>query len=449
MSATLPRDPALPHLATALDAAAMARVFEGLLARPVEGCRIDRVKYRPRRNASVSYVIALRDNEGRAFEQPVSTRWCHGGEAARRHDQALQRAAHPSAAGPSWSHLAELDLCAAWAPNDPKLDALAELLDAERLRTRCLPEVVAAAMGSGARVRSHTTTLVQWVPEHRACARVDLQLADGRALALYAKADTTSPVVTTYAVLKALHANPRLRTPRPIACQPAAGLYWQEAIDGQPLAALSRKFGPQHAAQVGELMAVLHATRVPAASYIITAEGLRQQRHGAARLLASVEPAWQPLLDRLTAALDRGDAAIDALAPSTLHGDLHRGNLLASAAGLTLIDLDNVQRGPAVQELGSWIADSITLALLDGQAAETTTPQWRALLRAYAGAGGSPVDEALLAWATAQQLLCQRAYRCVANLKPGRFALVPALLQHAAAIAQARSVDAAPLPQAA
>jgi aminoglycoside phosphotransferase (APT) family kinase protein len=417
-----------------------------MLARPVEGCRIDRVKYRPRRNASVSYVITLRDDAGHAFEQAVATRWCQGGESARRHAQALQRASYPSAAGPSWSHQPELDLFAAWAPNDPKLDALAELLDAERLRTRWLPEV-AAAVGR-ARVQSHTTTLVQWVPEHRACARVDLRLDDGRALALYAKADAESPVAATHAVLQALHANPRLRTPRPIACQPAAGLYWQEAIDGQPLAALGRGFGLPHAAQVGELMAALHATPTPAASEI-TAERLRRERHEAARMLAIVEPSWQPTLGRLTAALDRGDNTMRALAPCTLHGDLHRGNLLATPSGLALIDLDSVRRGPAVLELGSWIADSIYLGLLEGQAPETTAPQWRELLRAYAGAGGTPADEALLAWATAQQLLCQRAYRCAANLKPGRLALVPALLRQTEAIARARCVDAAPLPQAA
>lgn len=434
--ALLPHDPALPRLATALDADAMARIFEDLLSRSVEGCRIDRVKYRPRRNASVSYVVALRGSDGRAFEQPVATRWCHGGEAARRHAMALQGAAHASAAGPAWSHRADLDLCVAWAPNDFKLGALAELLDAQRLRRRWLPEVVGAATGGGATLRSHATTLVQWVPEHRACVRVDLRLDDGGAIVLYAKADTEQPVAATFAVLQALHANPRLRTPRPIACQPQAGLYWQQAIDGPPLAALGRGFGLPHAAQVGELIAALHATPVSAAR-AITVGNLRQQRHETARMLALVEPAWQPLLDRLTARLGRADAAIGALAPCTLHGDLHRGNLLATDAGLALIDLDGVRRGPAVLELGSWIADSIYLALLDGQAPDATAPQWRELLRAYAEAGGGPVDEALLAAATAQQLLCQRAYRCVVNLKPGRFALVPALLRQAEAIASA------------
>jgi hypothetical protein len=45
--------------------------------------------------------------------------------------------------------------------------------------------------------------------------------------------------------------------------------------------------------------------------------------------------------------------------------------------------------------------------------------------------------------------LCQRAYRCVANLKPGRFALVPALLRQAEAIARERTPGAAAWKQAA
>jgi Ser/Thr protein kinase RdoA (MazF antagonist) len=176
---------------------------------------------------------------------------------------------------------------------------------------------------------------------------------------------------------------------------------------------------------------------------------LRHERHEVARMLAIVEPSWQPTLHHLTATLDRGDNTIRGLAPCTLHGDLHRGNLLATPSGLALIDLDSVRRGPSVLELGSWIADSIYLAMLEGQEPVTATPQWRELLHAYVGAGGRPADEALLAWATAQQLLCQRAYRCVANLKPGRFALVPALLRHAEAVAREHTPDAAAWKQAA
>ena len=51
-----------------------------------------------------------------------------------------------------------------------------------------------------------------------------------------------------------------------------------------------------------------------------------------------------------------------------------------------------------------------------------------------------------MAWSTAHDLLCKRAYRCVANLKPGRFEAVPHLLALADAIAGAGSVEAVLTP---
>jgi len=443
-------DPALPHLATAFDEAAMAALFGELLAAqggaPLQACRIDRIKYRPRRNLSVSYRLEVRDaRSGRAFEQLVSTRWCTGGEAAQRHDKALRRAPRASAAGPALSHLPQYDCCASWLPNDPKLDALVDLLDEERLRTRWLPEVVAALTQGRGRLRAHRTTLVQWVPEHRACARVELDIEQDGALhthTLFAKADTEHAGATTHAVMQALRSNERLRSAEPILWQPEAGLHWQQAIDGRPLAEGGSELGRDHATQVGALLAALHATPVPTPRRV-TPDDLGRQRHEAAHVLGLVEPAWRPVLDRLVRALDRSAPPPSALPTATLHGDLHRVNLLVGAdGGLALIDLDGVLQGPAVVELGSWIADSFYLAMLGGKSPGTTAPQWRTMLQAYRESGGpARAGEAQLAWACAQQLLCQRAYRCVVNQKPGRLALVPALLQLACTIASERTLE--------
>jgi hypothetical protein len=70
----------------------------------------------------------------------------------------------------------------------------------------------------------------------------------------------------------------------------------------------------------------------------------------------------------------------------------------------------------------------------------------QAFVAAHASASGRAADDALLAWSTAHDLLCKRAYRCVANLKPGRFEIVPQLLNWADAIAAAGDVNAALKP---
>ena len=62
------------------------------------------------------------------------------------------------------------------------------------------------------------------------------------------------------------------------------------------------------------------------------------------------------------------------------------------------------------------------------------------LLAAYAGCARQPADPRLVAWATARALLCDRAYRGVANLKPGRLERVPALIRLATLIAERRDI---------
>jgi Phosphotransferase enzyme family len=455
----LPRDRALPHLATALDARAMADVFGTRLASEggatLTACRVDRIKYRPQRNFSASYVLSLRDAQGRAFEQAVGTRWCTGGESAQRHTKALRRPHRPSPAGPSLWHIDALDMAAAWLPNDPKLDGVREMLDDERLRDHWLPAVAAelapgpsTSLRTGRRVISHRTTLVQWMPEHRACARVDLELASGTgtdAHTLYVKTDAEGGGGITHAAMLALHLNRRLRTPRSIAWQPAAGLHWQTAIEGRPLAEFGSALGPRRGEQVGELIALLHATPVslPVARGV-TIDDLRRERRRAALVVASVDAEWATRAADIVRMLERADAALPSLRPATLHGDLHRVNLMVGRDDtLAMIDFDSMRRGPAALELGSWIADSMVLALLEGQPAATTAPQWRAMLRAYADVSRSVAmpDEPVLAWATAHQLLVQRAYRCIANLKPGRLAIVPAVLALAQAIVREGTLE--------
>jgi aminoglycoside phosphotransferase (APT) family kinase protein len=182
------------------------------------------------------------------------------------------------------------------------------------------------------------------------------------------------------------------------------------------------------------------------AARCLTPDLLRRRRHDAGEAIATaIEALRRERVEPLLHALDGG---ADALLPApavTLHGDLHRRNLLLTSDDrLALIDLDSVRRGPAALELGGWIAEAMFLALLDGKPAHSAAPQWRAMLGAYAQAAGTALPgEAELAWATAQQLLEQRAYRCVANLKPGRLALVPVLLRAAEAIARERTLDAA------
>jgi hypothetical protein len=453
----LPADPMLPQLAQALDPLTMAQVFGAELGGlTVQGCEIDSVKYRPRRNGSVLYRLLLRDErrgaQRGAFEQRIAVRVCSGGDSAQRHRKACARRTAPSAAGPALSHWPALDMVAHWLPNDAKLDALALLCDDDALRRRSLGEVVSALTGGRGRLVDHRTRIVQVVPELRVCARVELYLQDEAGApatqhTLYAKADIERSGAATHAVMRALRssaaqADRRLCTPEPLLWQVSTGLHWQLAEPGVALQDAAPLIGVAASARVGAQLAALHATAAPT-PHTLDIDTLRAQTRRAAELLTLVEPAWQPLIARLVQRLETGAAALAREGAVTLHGDLHPRNILVDGARLAFIDLDSVHAGPAVIELGGWVADMLYRAVLDGMPLQRTAPSWRAFLAAHAEASGHAADESLLAWSAAHHLLCKRAYRGVANLKPGRFEAIPTLLALADAIAGPGSVDAA------
>lgn len=454
---TLPVDPLLPQLPVALNAAAMTEVFDRLVRtqRPhlaVQACTVDRIKYRPRRNIAVSYRLRICDAQsGQTFDQLVATRFCTAGESARRHANALRREPIANAVGLANSHVAALDMVAAWWPNDAKLGAAAALLGGGcQVRQGLMGDVLAALTDGRGELVSNEIDLAQVVPEHRACARVELAYratSSGPVLHRTVYVKTQACGADTHAVMQALHRSPaqiegRLLTPKPLLWQAQFGLHWQDALPGTPLLDAAREVGAAAAWQVGSGLAELHATPVPTQRSVGAAE-LRERLRRVADTLIAVEPRWECAARALAGSLAQGIGAVCDAKNVTLHGDLHPRNVLVVGDRLGFIDLDEIRLGPAIADLGDWIADALYRALLSRQSVVNALMACRAFVHAYAGASGTSCGESALAWSTANSLFCQRAWRSVVNLKPGRYALVMPLLDTAAAILHAGSIDAA------
>jgi hypothetical protein len=443
---TVPHDPLLPQLASALDGDAMCRVFDAALrarnGQRVTACRVDRVKYRPRRNCSVSWQLELEDERsGTRYAQRVAGRLCAAGEAAPRHARHVARTALPSRCGVSSLLLPQLELFAWFVPNDPRLAALGGLCEAIGGGGDALREAARALLGPGAQApRQMSAELVQYVPESRACARFDVASADGPVRRLYAKIERGDGGAATEAVMRALYASParaegRLAMARPLLWQPAAGLHWQEGVAGTPLLELHPHCPPALAARVARVVAALHDTPAPLARRIDAADLLDHPRACAA-LLGTVEPRWTPLLDALLDALAAGEAMLHDLPAVTLHGDLHPRNILVDGERLVLIDLDSARAGAAALDLGAWIANTLSRALVAGAALAPAQACAAHFLQAYRAASRHAATDAVVAWATARALLCERAHSSVANLKPGHYPRVGALLELACFIAR-------------
>ena len=456
-----PRDAALPQMALTLNGPAMLEVFAQLLRQQssptdITSCEVDRIKYRPARNLAVSYRLAGFDREsGERVEQLVAARFCGEGDAAPRHEKALRGESVATAMGPQISHLPSLHMVAHWWPNDAKLGHSAACLGgAEAARNEAVRGLVAALSDGRGIVLGHRWSAVQVVPEHRACARVELDYcaepgAAAVSCAVYAKADASMQAAKTHSIMLALHQSEaqrdgRLWTPRPLLWQESSGLHWQAALPGSLALTASAQVGEAASPRVGALLAAFHSVQVAEAPAFSAQEAGSRQRMVAETLLR-IEPRWSLLIQSLATALNEGLAGLSDASAVTLHTDLHPGNIIVHQARHGLIDLDGVRSGPAVLDLGDWIGDSLYRALLAGTDVATALVACRLFQQAYAHHGGERISEATLAWATANSLFCQRAWRCAVNLKPGRFALVEPLLELACAIARAGSIDAAML----
>lgn len=448
----LPLDRALPHLMHALDPEAMHEVFDDTVRRygaHLESCRIERIKYRPSRNCTLSYHLHMRrECSGEPIEQRVTARLFGGDEIGRRAARVTDAGLSPSPAGPAVRLLPALDMLTWWWPNDSKLTAPRVLADESALRERVLPPVVAALSDGRGRLTAFDVDVAQYVPENRLCARVTLHWTQGRqcrSQVVYAKASREPDSATAHGYLREVCAGAAwrggaLRTPRALLWQPDFGLHWQSALPGRDLLDFAPTEIARLSPRLGAQLAALHHTRV-STSRELTREALHERLTQVVRDVGYVLPAARDTLRRAQALLLAGLKELPCVPHATLHGDLHARNILVADGLPGLIDLDGLRAGPAVLELGAWIADGMYHALLHGEPPSRDRDAWNALLAGYQAAGGRVASARDLAWAVAWNLLCQRAWRCVTNLKPGRFVIAPRLIELACAIADARNLE--------
>jgi Phosphotransferase enzyme family len=447
-----PHDQALPHLARALDEQAMLDVFSDAVrgnSAHIVNCIIERVKYRPNKNCSVSYMLHMRDNgTGNEFEQRVATRLCSGGESARRAVRGSNQLFLSSLAGPAMRLLPELDMLTWWWPNDAKLTAPRVLSDPRTMREQVLPELVAVlSEGRGTLVDYHLQ-VAQYVPEQRVCARVNLSwYMDGRIVdqCVYAKSSLDPDSATAHKILRNLQESAawragKIRTPRALLSQTAFGVHWQQGLPGRSLLDIAANEAAQFVTLLGAQLAALHALSM-AGLRETTREALHMRLATANTLLHQTLPDSRNTLQQLSKLLTEGLHFLDGAPQVALHGDLHRGNILAHAEQIALIDLDGLHTGPALLELGAWISESMYVAVLNADAPTKDRDEWQTLLDSYVTSGGQRPQPQALAWAVAWNLLTRRVPRCVATFKPGRFAIAPRLIELAARVASTLSLE--------
>ena len=360
----------------------------------------------PRCRGWATYLVTTRDG---APVQLYVKGYPTGGasETAWRRDQAARPAARSV-------HLPDLDLVVWPFPEDPRLRALPELVGGPRPASRIVPPAVREVLGwqPGDELRA---TVVRYQPE--ASATLRYEAARPGAPAVFAKhlGDGVVAEVAAWHTALLSTAGPRngLRIATPLAADPVRGVLWTQGVPGSPMAqAVPTDRLPAATARVGTLLAALHGSALDTTQRVAAGDLLVEMHKKAAKLVRAHPPVAPSIDDLVTAATRRLEAARERV--RTVHGDFHIDQLVWSAQGPVLVDLDSIASGPPELDLAEFLVD----LALRGLPRATAQAVARALLSSYTTATGGEVDGALLTGCADAEFV-NRCYRHLRRHTPG------------------------------
>ncbi len=376
------RDPALPGLATLLDADAFADLLRSLApGADVLGARGEYVRYKPGTRCLAAYRVALRDGELRVHGI------AHGADAPEKLAKRSGQRAAPNALGADRLGREDLALSIEMFPNDARLRPLRRL-ESPEFRNRLLTRLRVLAPG----VTVRGLTLLAYKPERRFVARVDIDDGSHALLKLHTP--------ERFQVLPAklgFSSGRALRVARTVHSSRKHAAFAYEWIDGHPLAIFAAD-ADAALDRSGQALAELHAQTPVPREHRLAPEAL-----ASAALVAVLVP---KLADPVRALAERiAERLAGASSPRrALHGDFHAGQILLAGDTAALIDLDNACAGDPAQDLAVFAAHAELAAVRSQRTPERVATALGRLLAGYARVAAPP-DARHLALHTAAALV--------------------------------------------
>ena len=447
-------DASMPQMAMILDETVIGRELNQALfgkqcrderaaVGRVQSCKVEWIKYKPAKNCTVCYRLAIADGAtGGVNEQVLYGRVYADVNAPSRFLEGQPVAPVKPKFGRPMMYLQELGMLAWLFPNDRKLEGLGQLIDFRYLLSEPLPKVALSLYGTDWQIAAMTHELVHYVPEHTCTVRVDLKLrhdktGESKDLQLYGKTYYNDAGAQTYRqMLELWHhvaaGKTALTVAQPCYYDSAAKTLWQTGVAGETLQHMEFASGrfldalPLAAAAV----AALHKLPVGCANTVASGD-LIAKLHEMRAFLAQAMPDRARQIGQLIDRLVQEANPFDSRARATLHGDLHFGNILIDANQAALIDLDGLSQGSPLVDVGSFMAALIYHGAIEQSGEQKIMETIAVFCRAYQRHAQAPVDDAELRWHVAVALLIERVYRCFTRIKIGRIEVVDELIEQA------------------
>ncbi len=371
----LPRDDALPTIASLLDPDAMTAVLQRTLgeeskAHGVADVRIHCLRYKPSTSLVVHYDVGLGGCWHHATAMIANGRSLARRAAAPVNVALADQVNGRSPAARPLSYAGDLDALIQWLPLDVSLPALAATPEAWRGRLRKV----------GVGVGPAEPVLLNYKPRRRAVLRLGRHV-----IKVYAGEGDFQRAARGLAAADGLRHVPSASCEAVI---PDLSTTVQSLLRGQP------PIDPLDVSvTAGRLVAELHRSDVDGLELLTPASQLGEAARSAA-LATTVVPELAKRVEHLLADLEADLPCNLAAVPS--HGDFHARQLLIQDHELSLIDLDELCLAPAAFDLATYAAHLVR----DG--AEDLAPAGQALDAVLDGYGDRPEG---LGWYLATAIL--------------------------------------------
>lgn len=442
-------DSSLPELSQMLDDSIMSEHFNKVLQDTqidqhslyVTSCKKNWTKYKAGRSCMVCYQLHIENLKlNQSFSLLLTARMYHPGESSSRYKKALREENIETRIFPGIFRIHELSLVVWSFPNDRKLKHIDTLDSEHEYLHNAIESLALQRWGSGWMVSSFTSHPIHYVPEHAYSIRVEIslqhkKLKQRKNWTIFGKTYYDDQGELTFKQMQSLTSaqtsgRSSVKTAIALQYEPNLKLLWQQGLSGESLNGIQWMQQKQQLRQAVSAVQNLHSTTLQGLpSYNL--DELTQSLQQRSEIIAKVVPEYQ---DQLQTVVERLFDYLPNLKNShqvTLHGDLHPQNLFAHNDQIALIDLDQLKRGPASVDLGSWMACCMYHSSMENQNFEQAMQQAMLFIKCYTQLSTSPPSWHEIVWFTVAALIEERLYRCQSRLKGGRLELIPVLLEWA------------------
>ena len=424
----MPSDPRFPHIATAFDTARMqfelqrAWFADGPAPWTIESLEAQETVYRPGDCCIVLWRVGLRHAASGALrQQRAFLHACKVGEGPQAYARARAMKLVPVDDFPPVVYLPALEALVWTFPNDPKLPGLPAMFD---LGQPCetlfdgldLPELV-----NGHVLRDIAADVMHYQPEDSCMVRYRLRLEDQDTgaegtLVVYGKIDAEGNVEKMHRIVAQLARQSRgLRTARALGYGTQRNVRWQSHVAGEPVS-LSRidADAVEVFHGIGRCLAAFHRSEVVCDLVFDPAAALGRLSR-IIPIIAKTRPEFTERMCAIERRLGRVAADADfADTPLTpVHRDLKPGTFLWDSTVAALIDMDNVQLGDPLSDLGSFIVTLSTQAMQMGWDESATARMIGHIVEAYASEVSWPVRCRRLDWYMAASFVYESTWHSV------------------------------------